>query len=152
MSSSKIRKTLKIVKLEQKTDKTLRGEFPKNITSPKDAADVLTQYIGNDDRESFVIILLDTKYKINCLHTVSTGSLNASIVTPRETFKVAIESNAAAIILGHNHPSGSCKPSQQDLQITKRLQEAGELLGISVLDHVIVGSESYISLKEDGYI
>lgn len=152
MSNAKTRKTLKILSLEQKVDRILRGEFPTAIKSPQDAADIINQYIGNDDRESFVILLLDTKHKVNWIHTVSIGSLNASIVTPRETFKAAILANASSIILGHNHPSNNCRPSQEDLKITKRLQEVGEILGISILDHVIVGGENYISFKEEGYI
>lgn len=152
MNNTQMRKTLKILSLEQKIDKKLRGEFPASIKSPEDAADIIKKYIGDDDRESFIILLLDTKHKINWLHTVSIGSLNASIVTPRETFKAAILANASAIILGHNHPSANCSPSREDINITKRLQEVGELLGISILDHIIVGGDNYTSLKEEGYI
>jgi len=152
MNNTQTRKTLKILSLEQKTDKRLRGEFPASIKSPEDAADIIKKYIGDDDRESFVILLLDTKHKVNWLHTVSIGSLNASIVTPRETFKAAILANASAIILGHNHPSTNCSPSREDINITKRLQDVGELLGISIIDHIIVGGDNYTSLKEEGYI
>jgi len=132
-------------------DKILRGEFPKKITSPRDAVDVFRQYIGNDDRESFVLMTLNTKNQINCLHTVSIGSLNASIVTPRETLKIAIETNAAAIIIAHNHPSQNCEPSNEDIKVSKSLAKAGELLGIDILDHIIVSDTEYVSLKEKGY-
>ena len=147
-----MRKTIKVLRLEQRVDYTLRGEFPTAIKSPADAAAVMKQYIGSDDRETFAILLLDTKHKINWIHPVSTGSLNASIVTPRETFKAAIEANASAIILSHNHPSGDTTPSKEDLAITQRLLEAGKIIGIEVLDHVIVAPNNYYSLKEHGHI
>lgn len=145
-------KTIKVVKLEQKVDKTLRGEFSKAITNPKDAADILREYIGNDDREAFVVMTLNTKNQVNCLHTVSIGSLNSCIVTPRETYKIAIETNAAAIIIGHNHPSHNCYPSKEDLAISKRLLDAGIILGIDLIDHIIVSDTDYISLKEHGHL
>lgn len=146
-----MKKTIKIVKLKQEVDKVLRGEFPSSITSPKDTADIFRQFIGSEEREVFALITLSTKNKVNCLHIVSIGSLNSCIVTPRETFKLAVETNAAAIIIAHNHPSQDCEPSREDIKITERLAEAGKLLGINVLDHVIVSDTGYISLKERGY-
>lgn len=103
------------------------------------------------DRENFVVLLLDTKNKVIGINTVSIGTLNSSLVHPREVFKPAILASAAALILAHNHPSGDPKPSREDIEVTKRLIEAGGLLGIQVLDHIIVG-DYCVSLKEQGYI
>jgi DNA repair protein RadC len=105
------------------------------------ASALLQTYLAGDaDREHFVVVLLDRKNQVIGMNTVSIGSLTASIVHPRETFKAAILSNAAAIICGHNHPSGDPQPSQEDRVLTARLVEAGKLLGISVLDHIILGT------------
>lgn len=97
--------------------------------------------------EEFWIICLDTKNKPIGLHMVSRGSLNSSIVHPREVFKRALLNNANAVILMHNHPSGIPHPSSSDIEITKRLQEGGELLGVKVLDHIIVGDNDWLSFK-----
>ena len=96
--------------------------------------------------EALVVMTLDTKNKVTSLTVVSLGSLNSSIVHPREVFKTAILANAATIILGHNHPSGRPEPSKKDIQITKRLRECGDILGIELIDHVIIGEDNkYIS-------
>jgi len=100
--------------------------------------------------ENFVILCLNTKNKIAGVHTVSIGSLNASIVHPREVFKAALLNNANGIICLHNHPSGDPEPSRDDIEITHRLANAGNILGIKVLDHVIIGDDRYVSLKEQG--
>ena len=105
--------------------------------------------IHQQDIESFYIFTLDTKNKVTGIFEVSRGSLNSSIVHPREVFKRAIMQNANSIICLHNHPSGDPAPSQEDVNITNRLVEAGEIIGIKVLDHIIVGDEeNYISFKE----
>ena len=124
------------------------------IRSSRDARDVLAQYLDGVDREHFVVLLLDQKNKIIGIHTVSTGSLTASVVHPREVYKVAILSNAAAIIAGHNHPSGDPNPSAEDRALTTRLYDAGKLLGIALLDHIIVGdgTASHFSFADDGLL
>ncbi len=99
-----------------------------------------------------VVIALDTKAQPNSISTCSMGTLNASLVHPREVFKSAILSNAHSILLAHNHPSGDPTESMEDIKITERLVEAGKIIGISVLDHIIVGDGNYISLKEKGHI
>ena len=105
------------------------------------------------DREHFVIILLNQKNHVIGVSTISIGSLTASIVHPREVYKSAILSNAASIICGHNHPSTDCQPSREDRSITTRLVEAGKLLGISVLDHVIIGGEGkYFSFVDENLL
>ena len=110
--------------------------YNQHIRSAVDASTLLHTYLADVDREHFVIILLNQKNRVIGIHTVSMGSLTASVVHPREVYKVAILSNAASIVCGHNHPSGDCQPSREDRALTTRLVEAGKLLGISVLDHV----------------
>ncbi len=121
----------------------------QKIRSPLDVVELVMemQFL---DREHFRIILLSTKNHVIGTENISVGSLNSSIVHPREVFKKAIEKSAASIILVHNHPSGDPQPSKEDIQVTQRLVEAGELLGISVLDHIIIGDSTYKSLKEMG--
>ena len=102
--------------------------------------------------EQFRILLLNTKNVIIACEEVSRGSLNSSIVHPREVFNRAIKRSAAAIILIHNHPSGDPTPSQEDINITRRLVEVGRLVGIEVLDHLIIGDGVFTSLKEKGYV
>lgn len=107
--------------------------------------------IGNDAVEVVMVMALDTKNKINAIHRVFTGSLNSSVAHPREIFRTAILNNAARLIIYHNHPSGSLEPSEADLAFTKRLRDAGQTIGIEVLDHIIVSSNEYLSMREDGY-
>lgn len=102
--------------------------------------------------EQFLVIGLSTKNHVIARHTVSVGTLNASLVHPRETFKILIRRACASAILVHNHPSGDPEPSKEDIQLTKRLVEAGKIIDIPVLDHVIVGQGRYVSLKESGVI
>jgi DNA repair protein RadC len=123
----------------------------KRISSPQDVFNVVQGFLEDADREYFMILTLNTKNHINGVNVVSVGSLNASLVHPREVFKAAILGNAAAIILVHNHPSLDPSPSPEDLEITRRLVEAGRLLGIEVLDHVVVG-DGWVSLKERGVV
>jgi DNA repair protein RadC len=103
-------------------------------------------------KEYFKIIILDTKNKVLDVCTISIGSLNSSIVHPREVFHEAVKKSAASILLVHNHPSGETQPSREDINITKRLIEAGELMGIKVLDHIIIGDGVYLSFKEENII
>ena len=124
----------------------------KSINSPADAYSLLRTYLDGADRENFVAVLLDIKNGIIGIHTVSIGALSASIVHPREVFKAAILANAAGIIVSHNHPSGNVTPSEDDMKTTKRLCDAGTILGIPVLDHVIIGEDGYFSFKAQGLI
>jgi DNA repair protein RadC len=118
-----------------------------------DAVGLFLKFLQETDREQFLLLCLNAKNEPTAIHTVSVGSLDASIVHPRDVYKTAILANSAAVIVAHNHPSGDPTPSNQDLEVTKRLQEAGELLGIAVLDHIIVGTEgAYVSLREGGYM
>ena len=127
----------------------------KSIDAPEKVADVAINVLELHEQaeESFYIFTLDTKNQINGIFEVSRGSLNASIVHPREVFKRALLQNANSIILLHNHPSGDPTPSKEDINITNRLIESGDLLGIRVLDHIIIGDENnYISLKRENLI
>ena len=111
-------------------------------------------YLADVDREHFVVLMLDQKNKVIGFHTVSIGSLTASIVHPREVFKPAMLSNAAALILAHNHPSGQPQPSQEDRTLTVRLVAAGKLLGMAILDHIIIGdgTSAYFSFADEGLL
>jgi DNA repair protein RadC len=127
------------------------NEYPLfKITSPKDVYDILkTEYL-NKQKEIFIVIYLNTKNEVISKDIVSIGSLNSSIVHPREVFKDAIRKSSNSIILAHNHPSGNPTPSVEDINITKRLIQAGDILGIKVIDHVIIGKGKFTSLKEEG--
>ncbi len=123
----------------------------KKINGPEKVVEVAINVLELHEQaeESFYIFTLDTKNQINGIFEVSRGSLNASIVHPREVFKRALMQNANCIMLLHNHPSGDPKPSTEDINITNRLKDAGDLLGIKVLDHIIIGDKiRYISFKE----
>jgi len=126
------------------------------VSSPEDAAAMMREDMRSLDREEFRVLLLNTKNALIKKCEVSRGSLNASIVEPREVFKDAIAASAASMILVHNHPSGDPTPSSEDIAVTKRLVKAGDLLNIAVLDHIILGhrttkhDQDFVSLKELG--
>lgn len=122
------------------------------IVGPADVARVAGPLFDGLDREQFVVLLLNTRNRVIGSNVVSLGTLDASIVHPRETFKAAVILGASAIIMVHNHPSGDPTPSREDLAITKRMVKAGEVLGIAVLDHVILGEGCHFSLKEGGML
>jgi DNA repair protein RadC len=121
------------------------------VDGPADVARLLMPMLRDADREHFVAVLLSTKNHILDVVTVSIGTLSASIVHPREVWKPAIQASAAAVIVAHNHPTGVPTPSPEDVELTRRLARCGELIGIRLLDHVIVGDGTYESLKEGGY-
>ncbi|HEY4389935.1 MAG TPA: DNA repair protein RadC [Paenibacillus sp.] len=121
-----------------------------SIRSPHDAANILMEQLRYLSKEHFVCLFLNTKNHIIAQETLSIGSLNASIVHPREVFRAAIKCSSASIVCAHNHPSGDPTPSPEDIQMTRRLCEAGEIVGIDVLDHVVIGDGQFVSLKEQG--
>ncbi len=120
------------------------------IRCPEDAALLLMPHLRHETKEHFRSLLLDTKNRVLKEVTVSVGSLDASVVHPREVFKDAITASAAAILVAHNHPSGDPTPSPEDRQVTARLVEAGKIIGIEVLDHLVLGDGRWVSLKERG--
>lgn len=124
----------------------------RKVNSPKSIADYFMEELRHKREECFIIIFLDAKCKILGNEVVSTGSLTASIVHPREVYKYAIQKSAHSIIALHNHPSGDPSPSEEDCQITKRLKQAGDIIGIPLLDHIIIGDGVYCSLKEESYL
>ncbi len=122
------------------------------IRSPEDGAKYVMEDMRFLSQEHFVCLYLNTKNQVIHRKTVFIGSLNASIVHPREVFKEAIKRSAASIICAHNHPSGDPTPSREDIEVTKRLVECGRMIGIELLDHLIIGDRKFISLKEKGYV
>ena len=141
--------TLKLVK-----EKGNKYELDYKVNNPEVAykafVDILE--LNSQAEEVFGFLTLDIKSKITGAFEVSRGSINKSIVSPREVFKRAILNNACGIILGHNHPSGDITASDEDIKITEKLIEAGEIIGIKIVDHIIVGDNQYCSLREEGKI
>lgn len=125
-------------------------EVRTSLRSPQDAAQYVMEDLRYLNKEHFVCLFLNTKNEVTAQETLSIGSLNAAIVHPREVFKPAIQKSSASIICVHNHPSGDPTPSPEDIELTKRLVEAGNIVGIEVLDHLIIGDQKFISLKEQG--
>ena len=121
------------------------------ICCPEDSLPFLWD-IREKDREHFACLYLNARNQMVHQEIISIGSLSASIVHPREVFSVAIEKRAANIILGHNHPSGNPEPSKEDIELTKRLKKAGEILGIEIIDHIVVSQTDFTSVKEKGLI
>lgn len=124
----------------------------RRISEPKIAYQILSKYLNGADREYSVVLGLNTKNEVNVISTISIGSLNSTVIHPREVFKILIESNSASFILGHNHPSGDPSPSKEDINVTLRLKECGKIMGIELLDHIIVGDNTYKSLGKEGII
>ncbi|MDW0112378.1 RadC family protein [Sporosarcina saromensis] len=122
------------------------------IRSPEDAAAYLMTDMSSLLQEHFVVLFLNVKNEVLHKQTIFIGSLNSSIVHPREIYREAVKRSAASIIAAHNHPSGNPAPSPEDIEVTKRLVEAGSIIGIDLLDHVIIGDHKFISLKEKGYM
>lgn len=122
------------------------------IGSPQDAAKLMMDSMRFLHQEHFVILLLNTKNQVIGQETIFVGTLNSSLVHPREVFREGIRRSAASIILLHNHPSGDPQPSKEDVDVTQRLVECGRLLGIEVLDHLVIGDGIFVSLKEKGFM
>jgi len=140
-----------LVTIRTKREKTFTWGKDR-VSGPEDAVKIGRKLTADSDREVFGVVNLSTANTINSINIVAIGTISSCLVHPREVFKSAILSNAAAIILFHNHPSGSDSVSEDDLAITKKLVEAGNLLGIPVLDHVIIGDKKYCSFREKDLI
>ena len=136
----------------KKTDAGQPVIMGRAMNTPRESAPVVMTVLRDEPGEVFAIICLSTKHRVIAYHEVSRGTLDATLVHPREVFKAALLANAAAIILTHNHPSGDPTPSADDVGLTRRLVEAGTLLGVDVLDHIIVGDGRYYSFREGGRI
>ncbi|MDP4145764.1 MAG: JAB domain-containing protein [Bacillota bacterium] len=124
----------------------------RKVSSPSDAYKLIKEFLEDADREEMIVCSLDTKNQPTNINVVSIGTLNSSLVHPRELFKVATLSNAASIIVVHNHPSGNPEPSSEDINVTHRLKECGKLLGIDDIEHIIIGDGSFVSIKEKGIL
>jgi len=120
------------------------------VKTPEDVAGLVKGRLRGKKREHFLALLLDTRNQLIKVSEISIGSMDTSIVHPREVFKEAISASAASVIFVHNHPSGDPTASEDDIKLTKRLAEAGEIVGIDVLDHIIIGDKKYLSLKREG--
>ena len=128
-----------------------RQGIREEAACPADAAKVISRFLQSPDREHVVVLMLDVKNRVIGLHTVSVGSLEASIVNTREVFKAPILANAASIVVAHNHPSGDLTPSREDIEIGRKLYEAGILMDIDVIDHIIIGEDGdYFSFQQAG--
>lgn len=142
------------VKASLELGRRLSIQNPINFTikQPTDVVDYLIGEMRYLTQEHFNVLLLNTKNMVISLENITKGIVNASLVHPREVFKKAISKNATSLILAHNHPSGDPMPSNEDKLITKRLVEAGEIIGIGIIDHIIIGDGSYLSFKEMGML
>ena len=142
--------SIDIVKIQMVKD----GTIPygrEYINGPRQLAELGNKFLGNADREMFVVVCLNSRNYVNCIHLVSVGTLTTAVISRREAMKVAILSNSAAMAFVHNHPSGDVEPSSTDIAITEWLTQCGELFEIRVLDHVIVsGDGAYMSFAERG--
>lgn len=128
------------------------GYLRTAIRHPGDVAKLLMEDLRNLDHEQFKLLMLDTKHRVIKIETLSVGDLSGTLVHPRELFKAVIKRSSAAVILVHNHPSGDPEPSADDIELTRRLAAGGKLLGIEVLDHIIIGDNTYVSLKQRGLL
>jgi len=134
------------------SERYAREKIPPRISlsSPREVVDYLSEKFGKEKKEHFISLMIDSNNKLISIKNISIGTLNASLVHPREVFEPAIRSLAANIIIAHNHPSGDLEPSIEDIKVTQRLASVGEVTGIKVIDHLIISSKGYLSLKKRG--
>lgn len=136
--------------IELVRDRLIKVEPRPSIQNSNDVVAILQDELLNADREKLVCLMLNTKNVVIAMDIVSVGSLTASVAHPREIFKSAILKNAASIILSHGHPSGDPTPSREDIQLTDRISKAGDILGIKLLDHIIIGEQGAYSFRDTG--
>ena len=134
----------------RRTNKLMKKGFKLQIKTASDVYQYYVDELQNKTKEYFYALFLDTKNRILKDELVSIGTLNESLIHPRELFNSAVQASCNSVIIVHNHPSGDCVPSDSDKEVTKVLVEAGDIMGIKVLDHVIIGKEGFMSLKESG--
>jgi DNA repair protein RadC len=150
IGESQAARLVAVLELSRRLQMPPAGDEPPRVSSPADAANLLLPRLSRLEQEELHVILLDTRNQVLGVKQIYKGSLNTSVVRISEVFRPAIEAPAAAIIVAHNHPSGIPDPSAEDVNVTRQLVQAGKLLDISVLDHVIIGQNRYVSLKEKG--
>ena len=148
------KKQEKIYALKEILERLLKADKNERIiiNKPNDIAKILIPRYRYATQENFIIVLLNTKNEIISINDISIGSLNSSIAEPREVFREVLKYPTSSVILAHNHPSGNPNPSVEDIKITKKLVNAGKILGIDVLDHIIIGDNEFRSLKQDRII
>lgn len=149
MKEKNIVRNIPIISIRQVKEKSVAYDDVM-LTSPEAVFRLAKDLIGGYDREVMLVITLNTRKKPNSINILSIGTVNASLVHPREVFKPAILSNGASIIMVHNHPSGAVSPSAEDKALTERIKAAGDIMGIELTDHVIVTDMSYFSFRESG--
>ena len=147
-SRVKAMQILSLIELSKRYNKLSNKGYKRRISSAKDVYDYFVDEYGPKKKEYFICLYLDTKNQIIKDEVISIGTLNASLVHPREVFKTAIKESANSVILVHNHPSGDCSPSGADIKITEILIKTGNILDIKVLDHIIIGKNDYWSIKD----
>lgn len=147
IASFELSKRLLKENIEQEKERVRKNA----ITSPSEIVKFIQSEIDDYSKEHFFVISFDVRNRILGIDKTSKGTLSASLVHPRETFESAIRRHAAQIIVAHNHPSGDCEPSEDDIRITKRLYEAGKIMGIELLDHIVVTKDNYTSLKDKNF-
>lgn len=140
------RKRVEIVSLKMVRESSVYYDA-RRINSPNDLYDLLAEFLVDSDKEKLMVVCLNTKNEPVNITTVSIGTLKESLAVPREILKTAILSNSAKIMLAHNHPSGDTTPSKEDWRTTERLAQAGKIVGVELLDHIIIGGSSYTSLR-----
>lgn len=148
---AKAQKTKQYIREAKISFKSLKTEA-FHVSSPNAVFNFIKSQIGYATKEHFIVLGMDNKNMILVYHIVSIGTISEAIVHPREVFFPVMKALCSGAVIVHNHPSGNTAPSRQDIETTKRMVEAGKILGIPVLDHVIVGNDSYYSLKENGYL
>jgi len=141
-------KILSFIELSKRYSRLIKNGYSKKINSAEDVFNMFHDRLVNEKKEHFIVLMLDIKNQIIKEETISIGTLGNSLIHPREVFKSAIKNSAYSIILVHNHPSGDCNPSKEDVDITERLIEVGKMVDIKVLDHIIIGREEWKSWKE----
>ncbi|MBA3925144.1 RadC family protein [Listeria rustica] len=147
---AKAAKVLAAIEISKRIGKQKVNTCPV-IRGPQDGADLVMQEMSMLSQEHFHCVFLSTRNRLVHRETIFIGSLNSSVVHPREIFKQAMKYSAAGVMCFHNHPSGDASPSSQDITVTKRLKKAGDLLGIPLIDHIIIGNNTFTSLKQEGY-
>ncbi|MFQ9564231.1 MAG: JAB domain-containing protein [Faecalibacillus intestinalis] len=151
MAKKEYAKRVDVVSIKMVKESSVKYES-RTIGNPSDIYLLVKGFLEGFDREKLLVICLNTKNQPINISTVSIGTLNTSLVHPREVFKTAILSNSSKIALAHNHPSGDITPSKEDEFVTKRIQQAGVILGIELIDHLIVVDDEYYSFKENGFL
>lgn len=139
---------LSLIEICKRYNKLVSNGYTNTIETASDVFNIYSHKFVNEKKENFMVLCLDKKNNIIKEESVSIGTLDSSLVHPREVFKSAIKESAYSIILIHNHPSGDCSPSAQDMEVTRVLMKAGETLDIPIVDHIIIGKDNYFSFKE----